>query len=260
MISLKNKKALVIGVASDRSIATGIAKTFDKAGAELILTYQNEKLLSRVKKIADDLSTKPAILPCDLSSDTEIINLRKMIEKSHKNIDIIVHSAAFAQRTELAGDYLDNVTREGFKIAHDISSYSFSAIAKEFRGIINSEGSLITLSYIGANQVVKNYNIMGLAKASLEANVKYMAVSLGENNVRVNAISAGPIKTLAASGISGFNDILKIVSERSPLKRNICNDDVSNAALFLVSNLANGITGQTIYVDSGFNIVSVQSP
>ncbi len=257
MISLKNKKALVIGVASDRSIATGIAKTFDKAGAELILTYQNEKLLSRVKKIADDLSTKPAILPCDLSSDTEIINLRKMIEKSHKNIDIIVHSAAFAQRTELAGDYLDNVTREGFKIAHDISSYSFSAIAKEFRGIINSEGSLITLSYIGANQVVKNYNIMGLAKASLEANVKYMAVSLGENNVRVNAISAGPIKTLAASGISGFNDILKIVSERSPLKRNICNDDVSNAALFLVSNLANGITGQTIYVDSGFNIVSV---
>lgn len=257
MISLKNKKALVIGVASDRSIATGIAKTFDKAGAELILTYQNEKLLSRVKKIADDLSTKPAILPCDLSSDTEIINLRKMIEKSHKNIDIIVHSAAFAQRTELAGDYLDNVTREGFKIAHDISSYSFSAIAKEFRGIINSEGSLITLSYIGANQVVKNYNIMGLAKASLEANVKYMAVSLGENNVRVNAISAGPIKTLAASGISGFNDILKIVSERSPLKRNICNDDISNAALFLVSNLANGITGQTIYVDSGFNIVSV---
>ncbi len=257
MISLKNKKALVIGIASDRSIATGIAKSLDKAGAELILTYQNEKLLSRVDKIANELSTKSTILPCDLSSDEEIMNLKEQVEKSHQKIDIIVHSAAFAQRAELAGNYLENVTREGFKIAHDISSYSFSAIAKEFRDIINPEGSLITLSYIGANQVVKNYNIMGLAKASLEANVKYMAVSLGENNIRVNAISAGPIKTLAASGISGFNDILKIVSERSPLKRNITTDDVSNTALFLVSNLANGITGQTIYVDSGFNIVSV---
>jgi len=257
MISLKNKKALVIGIASDRSIASGIAKSLDKVGAELILTYQNEKLLPRVQKIADDLSIKPIILPCDLSSDAEIANLREQIEQSHNKIDIIVHSAAFAKRDELTGNYLENVTREGFKIAHDISSYSFSAIAKEFRDIINPEGSLITLSYIGANQVVKNYNIMGVAKASLEANVKYMAASLGENNVRVNAISAGPIKTLAASGISGFNDILKIVAEKSPLKRNINTDDVSNTALFLVSNLSSGITGQTIYVDAGFNIVSV---
>ena len=257
MISLKNKKALVIGIASDRSIASSIAKSLDKAGAELILTYQNEKLLPRVQKIADDLLIKPMILPCDLSSDAEIANLREQIEQSHNKIDIIVHSAAFAKRDELTGNYLENVTREGFKIAHDISSYSFSAIAKEFKDIINPEGSLITLSYIGANQVVKNYNIMGVAKASLEANVKYMAASLGENNVRVNAISAGPIKTLAASGISGFNDILKIVAEKSPLKRNINTDDVSNTALFLVSNLSNGITGQTIYVDAGFNIVSV---
>ena len=257
MISLKNKKALVIGIASDRSIASGIAKSLDKVGAELILTYQNEKLLPRVQKIADDLLIKPIILPCDLSSDAEIANLREQIEQSHNKIDIIVHSAAFAKRDELTGNYLENVTREGFKIAHDISSYSFSAIAKEFKDIINPEGSLITLSYIGANQVVKNYNIMGVAKASLEANVKYMAASLGENNVRVNAISAGPIKTLAASGISGFNDILKIVAEKSPLKRNINTDDVSNTALFLVSNLSNGITGQTIYVDAGFNIVSV---
>ena len=257
MISLKNKKALVIGIASDRSIASGIAKSLDKVGAELILTYQNEKLLPRVQKIADDLSIKPIILPCDLSSDAEIANLREQIEQSHNKIDIIVHSAAFAKRDELTGNYLENVTREGFKIAHDISSYSFSAIAKEFRDIINPEGSLITLSYIGANQVVRNYNIMGVAKASLEANVKYMAASLGENNVRVNAISAGPIKTLAASGISGFNDILKIVAEKSPLKRNINTDDVSNTALFLVSNLSSGITGQTIYVDAGFNIVSV---
>ena len=257
MITLENKKALVIGIASDRSIATGIARSLDEAGAELILTYQNEKLLSRVQKIADDLSIKSTILPCDLSSDEEIASLREKIEQSHKNIDIIVHSAAFAKREELAGNYLDNVTREGFKIAHDISSYSFSAIAKEFREIINPGGSLITLSYIGANQVVKNYNVMGVAKASLEANVKYMAASMGENNIRVNAISAGPIKTLAASGISGFNDILKIVSEKSPLKRNISTDDVSNVALFLASNLANGITGQTIYVDAGFNIVSV---
>ena len=257
MITLKNKKALVIGIASDRSIATGIARSLDEAGAELILTYQNEKLLSRVQKIADDLSIKSTILPCDLSSDEEIASLREKIEQSHKNIDIIVHSAAFAKREELSGNYLDNVTREGFKIAHDISSYSFSAIAKEFREIINPGGSLITLSYIGANQVVKNYNVMGVAKASLEANVKYMAASMGENNIRVNAISAGPIKTLAASGISGFNDILKIVAEKSPLKRNISTDDVSNVALFLATDLSNGITGQTIYVDAGFNIVSV---
>ena len=257
MISLKNKIALVIGIASDRSIATGIAKSLDKAGAKLILTYQNEKLLSRIEKIADNLSTKPTILPCDLSSDTEIAKLREDIQESYENIDIIIHSAAFAQRAELAGNYLENVTREGFKIAHDISSYSFSAIAKEFKDIINPEGSLLTLSYIGASRVVKNYNIMGVAKASLEANVKYMAASLGEQNLRVNAISAGPIKTLAASGISGFSEILKIVSERSPLRRNIDVDDVSNTALFLVSNMANGITGQTIYVDAGFNIMSV---
>ena len=257
MINLTNKIALVIGIASDRSIATGIAKSLDKAGAKLILTYQNEKLLSRVEKIADDLSIKPTILPCDLSSDADITELRKQIEQSHKNIDIIIHSAAYALRAELAGDYLENITREGFKIAHDVSSYSFSAVAKEFRDMINPEGSLLTLSYIGANKVVKNYNIMGVAKASLEANVKYMAASLGERGLRVNAISAGPIKTLAASGISGFNEILKIVSERSPLKRNVSVDDVSNAALFLVSNLADGITGQTIYVDAGFNIISV---
>ena len=257
MISLKNKIALVIGIASDRSIATGIAKSLDKAGAKLILTYQNEKLLSRIEKIADNLSAKPTILPCDLSSDTEIAKLREDIQQSYENIDIIIHSAAFAQRAELAGNYLENVTREGFKIAHDISSYSFSAIAKEFKDIINPEGSLLTLSYIGASRVVKNYNIMGVTKASLEANVKYMAASLGEQNLRVNAISAGPIKTLAASGISGFGEILKIVSERSPLRRNIDVDDVSNTALFLVSNMANGITGQTIYVDAGFNIMSV---
>ena len=257
MINLTNKIALVIGIASDRSIATGIAKSLDKAGAKLILTYQNEKLLSRIEKIADDLSIKPTVLPCDLSSDADITELRKQIEQSHKNIDIIIHSAAYALRAELAGDYLENITREGFKIAHDVSSYSFSAVAKEFRDMINPEGSLLTLSYIGANKVVKNYNIMGVAKASLEANVKYMAASLGERGLRVNAISAGPIKTLAASGISGFNEILKIVSERSPLKRNVSVDDVSNAALFLVSNLADGITGQTIYVDAGFNIISV---
>ena len=257
MINLTNKIALVIGIASDRSIATGIAKSLDKAGAKLILTYQNEKLLSRIEKIADDLSIKPTVLPCDLSSDADITELRKQIEQSHKNIDIIIHSAAYALRAELAGDYLENITREGFKIAHDVSSYSFSAVAKEFRDIINPEGSLLTLSYIGANKVVKNYNVMGVAKASLEANVKYMAASLGERGLRVNAISAGPIKTLAASGISGFNEILKIVSERSPLKRNVSADDVSNAALFLVSNLADGITGQTIYVDAGFNIISV---
>ena len=257
MISLKNKKALVIGIASDRSIASGIAKSLDKVGAELILTYQNEKLLPRVQKIADDLSIKPIILPCDLSSDAEIANLREQIEQSHNKIDIIVHSAAFAKRDELTGNYLENVTREGFKIAHDISSYSFSAIAKEFRDIINPEGSLITLSYIGANQVVKNYNIMGVAKASLEANVKYMAASLGENNVRVNAISAGPIKTLAASGVKNFKKMLSEHSKISPLGRTVTTEEVGNVASFLCSDYASGITGEITYVDAGFNIAAM---
>tara|TARA_B100001109_G_scaffold61685_1_gene50402 strand:- start:542 stop:1315 length:774 start_codon:yes stop_codon:yes gene_type:complete len=254
MIDLKNKKILVIGIASERSIASGIAKTLGEAGADLVLTYQNEKLKSRVQSIADQISSSTHVYECDLSSDEAIKTLQRNVEKDFKEIDIIIHSAAYAPREELSGDFLDNITREGFKVAHDISSYSFAAVAKEFKSIIRPGGSLITLSYLGSERVIQNYNVMGLAKASLEANVRYMANSLGEKQIRVNAISAGPIKTLAASGIKGFGEILKHVEDKAPLKRNIRLDDVSNVGLFLSSDLSSGITGQVIYVDCGFSI------
>ena len=254
MIDLKNKKILVIGIASERSIASGIAKTLGEAGADLVLTYQNEKLKSRVQSIADQISSSTHVYECDLSSDEAIKTLQRNVEKDFKEIDIIIHSAAYAPREELSGDFLDNITREGFKVAHDISSYSFAAVAKEFKSIIRPGGSLITLSYLGSERVIQNYNVMGLAKASLEANVRYMANSLGEKQIRVNAISAGPIKTLAASGIKGFGEILKHVEDKAPLKRNINLDDVSNVGLFLSSDLSSGITGQVIYVDCGFSI------
>jgi len=256
---LKNKKALIIGVASKRSIATSIAEVFAKNGASIALTYQNDKLKSRVEDIASDLETSEEILlhPCDLSIDDDIRNLKLDIKDKWGNVDIIIHSAAFAPRELLNGDYVDNITRDGFQIAHDVSSYSFAALAKEFRDIISPCGSMLTLTYLGSERVIKNYNVMGLAKASLEANVRYMSHSLGGNNIRVNAVSAGPIKTLAAAGISGFNEILKHVEDKAALKRNITLEEVANTALFLASDQSSGITGQVIYVDGGFNISGV---
>ncbi|MEC7832590.1 MAG: enoyl-ACP reductase [Pseudomonadota bacterium] len=253
-MNLKNKKALIIGVASNRSIAAAIATAFGLNGADLVLTFQTEKLKSRVEDIAREIDENIECFPCDLSSDEEIVNLKNHIKKKWGKLDIIIHSAAYAPRELLAGDYVDNVTREGFNIAHDISSYSFVALAKEFSDILNENSSLLTLTYLGSQKVIKNYNIMGLAKASLETNVRYMAQSLGKKNIRVNAISAGPIKTLAAAGISGFNEILKHVEERAPLKRNITLDDVANTAVFLTSDSSSGITGQIIYVDCGYSI------
>jgi enoyl-[acyl-carrier protein] reductase I len=256
---LKNKKALIIGVASKRSIATSIAEIFAKNGASIALTYQNDKLKSRVEDIASVLETSEEVLlhPCDLSIDHDIRNLKLDIKDKWGNVDIIIHSAAFAPRELLNGDYVDNITRDGFQIAHDISSYSFAALAKEFRDIISPCGSMLTLTYLGSERVIKNYNVMGLAKASLEANVRYMSHSLGGNNIRVNAVSAGPIKTLAAAGISGFNEILKHVEDKAALKRNITLEEVANTALFLASDRSSGITGQVIYVDGGFNISGV---
>ena len=253
-MNLKNKKALIIGVASNRSIAAAIAMAFGLNEADLVLTFQTEKLKSRVEDIAREIDENIECFPCDLSSDEEIVNLKNHIKKKWGKLDIIIHSAAYAPRELLAGDYVDNVTREGFNIAHDISSYSFVALAKEFNDILNENSSLLTLTYLGSQKVIKNYNIMGLAKASLETNVRYMAQSLGKKNIRVNAISAGPIKTLAAAGISGFNEILKHVEERAPLKRNITLDDVANTAVFLASDSSSGITGQIIYVDCGYSI------
>ena len=256
---LKNKKALIIGVASKRSIATSIAEIYAKNGASIALTYQNDKLKSRVEDIASILETSEEVLlhPCDLSNDDNIRNLKLDIKDKWGNVDIIVHSAAFAPRELLNGDYVDNITRDGFQIAHDVSSYSFAALAKEFRDIISPCGSMLTLTYLGSERVIKNYNVMGLAKASLEANVRYMSHSLGSNNIRVNAVSAGPIKTLAAAGISGFNEILKHVEDKAALKRNITLEEVANTALFLASDQSSGITGQVIYVDGGFNISGV---
>jgi len=256
---LKNKKALIIGVASKRSIATSIAEVFAKNGASIALTYQNDKLKSRVEDIASILETSEKVLlhPCDLSNDDDIRNLKLNIKDTWGNVDIIIHSAAFAPRELLNGDYVNNITRDGFQIAHDISSYSFAALAKEFRDIISPCGSMLTLTYLGSERVIKNYNVMGLAKASLEANVRYMSHSLGGNNIRVNAVSAGPIKTLAAAGISGFNEILKHVEDKAALKRNITLEEVANTALFLASDQSSGITGQVIYVDGGFNISGV---
>ena len=256
-MNLKNKKVLIIGVASKRSIAAAIANTFSLNGADILLTYQNEKLKNRVEDIAAELDNKAITYPCDLASDTQITSLKDHIEEIWSNIDIIVHSAAFAPRELLAGDYVENITREGFNVAHDISSYSFVGLAKTFNEIMNENGSMLTLSYLGSEKVIKNYNVMGLAKASLEANVRYMSHSLGKKNIRVNAISAGPIKTLASAGISGFNEILKHVEEKSALKRNVTLEEVANTALFLASNSSSGITGQIIYVDCGFNISGV---
>ena len=252
---LNNKKALITGIASNRSIAYGIAKKLSENGAQLCLTYQNDNLKKRVDNVSQELQNNTLTYPCDLSSDDSIESLRKFVTEKYQKIDLIVHSAAFAPRELLSGDYLESVTREGFKVAHDVSSYSFAALAKSFKDTINQNGALLTLSYLGSERVVQNYNVMGLAKASLESNVRYMASSLGTKNIRVNAISAGPMKTLAASGITGFNEILKHVEEKAPLKRNITQEEVANAALFLLSEHSSGITGQTIYVDCGYNIV-----
>ena len=252
---LNNKKALITGIASNRSIAYGIAKKLSENGAQLCLTYQNDNLKKRVDNVSQELQNNTLTFPCDLSSDDSIESLREFVTEQYQKIDLIVHSAAFAPRELLSGDYLENVTREGFNLAHDVSSYSFAALAKSFKDTVNQNGALLTLSYLGSERVVQNYNVMGLAKASLESNVRYMASSLGTKNIRVNAISAGPIKTLAASGIAGFSEILKHVEEKAPLKRNITQEEVANAALFLLSEHSSGITGQTIYVDCGYNII-----
>ena len=254
-MNLKGKNVLVTGIASNRSISYAISKILHENDANVIISYQNDRLKDRIIKLKNELGIRSDAYPCDLSQDSEILTLKNNVIKDHGNLDGIVHSAAFAPKELLSGKYIDNITREGFTMAHDISSYSLTALAKAFKDNLNRSSSIITLSYIGAERVVQNYNIMGLAKASLECSVKYLADSLGEEEIRVNAISAGPIKTLAAAGISGFNKILDIYKEKSPLRKNITTDDVANVAYFLISDLSSSVTGQTIYVDNGFSIV-----
>lgn len=255
---LTGKRALIVGVASKLSIAAGIAEAFHQQGAELAFTYQNEKLRSRVEGFAEGWGSN-LTFPCDVASDEEIDNAFAELKKHWDHVDIIIHSVGFAPAHELNGNYVDVTTREGFGIAHDISSYSFVALAKgaKKQGMLKESSNLLTLSYLGSEKVLPNYNVMGLAKASLEANVRYMAVALGGDGVRVNAISAGPIKTLAASGIKSFRRMLNENSGRAPLKRNVTQEEVGNAAAFLCSDMASGVTGEVMYVDCGFNITGM---
>ncbi len=254
---LKDKRALVVGVASNRSIAWGIAKALHREGAELAFTYQNEKLQGRVEKFASECDSD-IVLPCDVGNDEEIEQVFERLDDFWDHLDIIVHSVAFAPKNELEGRYLDAATREGFKTAHEISSYSFTALAKAGRNMMEGrDGSLLTLSYLGAERAMPNYNVMGLAKASLEANVRYIAQDLGPDGIRCNAISAGPIRTLASAGIGNFKKMLDYGERNSPLRRNVSIDDVGNAGAFLCSDLAAGITGEILHVDSGYSITGM---
>jgi len=254
---LAGKRALIVGVASDRSIAWGIAEAMHAQGAELAFTYQNDKLKGRVEKIAQQTGSD-IVLPCDVSSDDQIKSVFDAIAKKWDGIDIVVHSVAFAPREELIGAFADVTTRDGFRIAHEISSYSFIALAKAAQSLMKGRnGALLTLSYIGAVRAIPNYNIMGLAKASLEASVRYLAQSMGPQGVRVNGISAGPIRTLAAAGINDFKKLLDYNDLMAPLGRGVTIEEVGNAAAFLCSDLASGITGEITYVDGGFNTVAI---
>ncbi len=254
---LQNKRALITGVASNRSIAWGVAQAMHREGAELAFTYQGEKLKSRVEEFAAKLGSD-VVIPLDVASDDQIDACFKALAERWDGLDCIVHSIGFAPRDQLEGEYVDAVTREGFAIAHDISSYSFAALAKAGRELMKGRnGALLTMSYLGAVRAVPHYNVMGLAKASLEANVRYLAASLGPEGTRVNAVSAGPIRTLAASGIADFRAMLKEVEERTPMRRNVTIEEVGNAGAFLCSDLASGITGDVLYVDTGYHILGL---
>ncbi|QKI89121.1 enoyl-ACP reductase FabI [Thiomicrorhabdus xiamenensis] len=253
---LSGKKALIIGVANNKSIAYGIAKQMHEQGAEIALTYQNDKLKGRVEKIAAELGSD-LILPLDVADDAQIDAVFAELGKQWDGLDILVHSVAFAPREELEGRMIDASTREGFKIAHDISAYSLTACTKAAHEMLKANnGSVLTVSYLGAERAVPNYNVMGIAKASLEATVRYLAADLGQEGIRVNAVSAGPIRTLAAAGIKDFRTMLDKSAAATPLRRNVTIEEVGNTAAFLCSDLASGITGEITYVDGGYNVTA----
>jgi len=257
MAFMQGKRVLIVGLASNRSIAWGIAQAMRREGAELAFTFQNEKLQSRVVEMAAECGSDFTV-ECDVSHDEHIDNVFAELGKRWDGLDGIVHSVAFAPREALDGDYVNATTRDNFRIAHDISSYSFTALAKAGRAMMaGRNGSLLTLTYLGAERAIPNYNVMGVAKASLEANVRYMAVALGAEGTRVNAISAGPIRTLAASGINNFKAMLSKAADTAPLKRNVTLEEVGNVAAFLCSDLASGVTGEVTYVDCGYNIAGL---
>ncbi len=252
---LAGKRILVTGVLSNRSIAYGIARACHREGAELAFTYVGDRFKDRITEFAAEFGSQ-LIFPCDVGDDTQIEGLFRDLATHWDGLDGLVHAIGFAPREAIAGDFLDGLSREGFRIAHDISAYSFPAMAKAALPLMKGrEGSVLTLTYLGAEKVVSNYNTMGLAKASLEASVRYLANSLGPMGIRANGISAGPIKTLAASGIKDFGKILHYVEANAPLRRNVTIDDVGNVAAFLLSDLARGVTGEITHVDSGFSTV-----
>ena len=255
---LHDKRALIVGIASQRSIAWGIANAMHREGAQLAFTCQNDRLKDRVEEAANTFGSN-IVLPCDVAEDTQIDNLFAELGKHWTDgFDVLVHSVGFAPREAIQGQYLDNLTRENFSIAHDISSYSLAALAKAARPMMaGRNGSILTLTYLGAQRALSNYNVMGLAKASLEANVRYLAFNLGPEGTRVNAISAGPIKTLAAAGIANFRKMLDHVDENAPLRRSVTIDEVGNVGAFLCSDLASGITGEITHVDAGYNILGM---
>lgn len=255
---LQGKRALITGIASDRSIASGIAEAMHREGAQLAFTYQNEKLKTRVEAAAREFGSD-IVLPLDVSDDAQIAACFEQLGQHwNDGFDILVHAIAFAPREAIAGQFLDGLTRENFAMAHDISAYSLSALAKAARPLMHDrKGAILTLSYLGAERALVNYNVMGVAKASLEASVRYLALNLGPEGIRVNAISAGPIRTLAASGISGFRKILGHVEQYAPLRRSVSIEDVGNVAAFLCSDLAAGVTGEVTYVDAGYNILGM---
>jgi enoyl-[acyl-carrier protein] reductase I len=254
---LADRKILVTGLLSSRSIAFGIAQACRREGATLAFTYVNGDLKDRVTKLAADFGNVP-VLPCDVTSDDQIATLFDSLGREWGGLDGLVHSIAYAPREALGGDYLNSLSRNAFAIAHDVSSYSFAALAKGARPLLQGRrGALLTLTYLGAQRALQNYNVMGLAKASLESNVRYLAQCLGPEGIRVNAISAGPIKTLAASGIGGFSKVLQLVEKSAPMRRNVTIDEVGNVAAFMLSDLASGITGEITYVDGGFSTVAL---
>lgn len=253
MLTMQGHNAVVCGLANKRSIAWSIAQRFSDAGANLAITYLNERMKQEADGLISSLPTAKGF-QCDVNKDEEIDRLAAELKQTYERIDVLVHSIAFAPMEELKGDFL-NTSREGFRIAHDTSVYSLIALSRAVAPLMTNGGSIMTLTYFGAEKVMPSYNVMGVAKAALESTVRYLSYSLGPRNVRVNAISAGPIKTLASRAVSGFSEMLKAQSDRAPLRRNVEGKEVGDTALFLASDLSTAITGETIYVDCGYNIV-----
>ena len=255
---MAGKRALIVGVASDRSIASGIAEAFAREGAEIAFTYQNDKLKGRVEKLADRLGQDTKLLySCDVTSDEEIAAVFENLGKEWDRLDVLVHSVGFAPREQLAGGFTESITREGYAISHDISAYSLAALAKAAVPMLSDKAAILTLTYDAAVKVVPNYNVMGLAKASLESCMRFLAADLGSKGIRVNAISAGAVKTLAAAGIGGFRKMLGYAEKAAPLRRTVTIEEIGNTAAFLCSDLASGITGETTFVDAGVNIMGM---